>query len=79
MGLLWVYNNPVRDWYERLRPEAQRILGAFGGPGALKGFPNYPTLDTDLNATEINLLANLSAWVVGDEDNAELFRQMYAG
>ena len=78
VGVLWVYNNPVGDWYQRLRPEVQQILGPFGAPGALKGFPSYPTLQSDLTATEINLLASLSAWVVGNDDNAERFQQMYS-
>ena len=79
LGVLWVYNNPVRDWYRRLSPEVQQILGDFGDPTAFNGFPNYSTLNTDLDATQINLLASLSAWVVGNEDNADLFREMYTG
>ena len=45
---------------------------------SFSGFPNYSTLDTDLDATQINLLASLSAWVVADADNAEAFLGMYA-
>ena len=71
-----MYNNPVRGWYQQLRPEVQQILGDFDDPGAFGGFPNYSTLNTDLDATQINLLASLSAWVVANEDNADLFRQM---
>ena len=79
IGLLWVYNNRVHDWYRRLSPEVQQELGAFDDPDSFSGFPNYSTLSTDLDATQINLLASLSAWVVADGDNAEAFLAMYGG
>jgi hypothetical protein len=37
---------------------------------SINGFPNYSTLNTNLNATQINLLANLTAWSVCDAERA---------
>ena len=33
-------------------------------------FPNYSTLNTNLSATQINLLANLTAWSMSEADGA---------
>jgi hypothetical protein len=33
-------------------------------------FPNYSTLNTNLSATQINLLANLTAWSVNEAETA---------
>jgi len=76
--LLWVYNNRVRDWYQLLISEVQQLLGDFDDPDSFHGFPNYSTINTDLNATEINLLASLSAWVVAGSDIARSFVDMYS-
>jgi hypothetical protein len=38
------------------------MLGPFDH--MLNNFPHYSTLDTELTATEINLLANFTAWVI---------------
>jgi hypothetical protein len=77
VGVLWVYNNRVRDWYDVLSPAVRAILGNFGDPDSFKGFPHYSTFDTRLDPTEVNLLASLSAWVVASGGNADLFRAMY--
>jgi hypothetical protein len=78
VGVLWVYKNRVRDWYQRLSPEVQGILGDFDDPESFSGFPHYSTFNTELNATQINLLASLSAWDVAGEENAELILSMYS-
>lgn len=77
VGVLWVYNNRVRDWHDALSPAVQAILGDFKDPDSFKGFPNYSTFDTRLDPTEVNLLASLSAWVVAADENADLFLTMY--
>ena len=78
VGVLWVYNNRVGDWYDALNPTVRAILGDFDDPTSFQGFPHYRTFDTRLDPTEVNLLASLSAWVVADADNAEAFLGMYA-
>jgi hypothetical protein len=60
--VLWVYLERVQAWYQQLSPEVQHILGPFDH--MRNNFPHYGTLDTELTATEINLLANLTAWVI---------------
>jgi hypothetical protein len=60
--VLWVYLERVHAWYEQLTPEVRDLLGPFDH--MLNDFPHYGTLDTELTATEINLLANFTAWVV---------------
>jgi hypothetical protein len=60
--VLWVYLERVQAWYQQLAPEVQNILGPFDH--MLNNFPHYSTLDTELTATEINLLANFTAWVI---------------
>lgn len=76
--LLWVYNNRVRDWYQLLSSEVQQLLGDFDDPDSFHGFPDYSTINTDLTATEINLLTSLSAWVVAGSDVARRFVEMYS-
>ena len=76
--LLWVYNNRVRDWYQLLDVKVQQLLGDFDNPESFHDFPNYSTINTDLSATEINLLASLSAWVVAGSDGGRLFVDMYS-
>jgi hypothetical protein len=77
LGVIWVYNNRVRDWYDALRPEVQAILGDFNDPASYKSFPHFRTSNTQLDPTEVNLLSSLSAWVVAADQNADLFRGMY--
>lgn len=77
IDVLWVYNNPVRDWYQQLNSSVKKLLGDFDDPDAFHGFPNYPTINTNLDATEINLLASLSAWVVAGADGGTNTLSMY--
>jgi hypothetical protein len=76
--VLWVYNNRVKQWYDLLNPQVQAILGSFTDPSSFGSFPNYNTLYTDLDATHINLLANLAAWVVAADANRQAFLDMYS-
>ena len=77
VGVVWVYNNRARDWYDALRPEVRAILGNFDDPDSFSGFPHFSTFRTQLDSTEVNLLSSLSAWVVAADENAELFRSIY--
>ena len=76
--VLWVYNNRVHDWYQSLNQEVQQLLGDFDNPDSFRGFPNYSTINTNLDATEVNLLASLSAWVVAGPETAQSFLDMYS-
>jgi hypothetical protein len=60
--VLWVYLERVQAWYNQLAPEVRNILGPFDN--MLNNFPHYSTFDTELTPTEINLLANFTAWII---------------
>ncbi|WP_422367881.1 hypothetical protein [Pelagibius sp.] len=65
--VLWVYTNAVETWISLLRPDVKKLVAASAD------FPHYGTLDTNLSAAEINLLASLTAWSVGDPSNSKDF------
>jgi hypothetical protein len=71
VGVLWLYNNRARDWYDALSVDVRAILGEFDDPASYYGFPNYSTFQTDLDATQVNLLAHFSAWAVASEQCAK--------
>jgi hypothetical protein len=62
--VLWVYLERVKAWYDQLSPYIQNdVLGPFDS--MMNNFPHSSTIfATQLSPTEINLLANLTAWVV---------------
>ena len=75
--VLWFYLDRVRDWYDQLQPEVQTILGDFDDPSSYSSFPNYSTIKTHLNATELNLMSSLTSWCVGGEPNADGTKAMF--
>lgn len=77
--VVWVHLNPVKAWYDLLDPAVQKILGPFDDPTSFFNFPNYSTFKTDLTATQVNLLANLTSWVVAAEPNQGPFVSLYQG
>jgi hypothetical protein len=77
--VLWVYLNRVKAWYDLLSPQVQAILGPFTNGMSFSNFPNYPTFSTDLNPTQVNLLASLTAWTVAGDPNKDLFLSLYGG
>ncbi|MCM2679403.1 hypothetical protein [Echinimonas agarilytica] len=55
--VLWVYMNSVQSWYDKLSPDVQDLVSN------TPHFPHYQTIQqTELTATEVNLLSNLTAW-----------------
>lgn len=64
---VFYYNNQVKEWYDLLAPDVRAILGPFDVPEAFHNFPHYATAETQLSATQVNLLANLCAWIVADK------------
>jgi hypothetical protein len=75
--VLWVYPNRAAAWFDQLTPAVQALLAPFGDPRSLDGFPHYSTLDTDLTATQVNLLASLTSWMVADPANARAFQALF--
>ncbi|HEV8240092.1 MAG TPA: hypothetical protein VGS57_12045 [Thermoanaerobaculia bacterium] len=79
VNVLWCYMNRVTTWYDLLSPSVQQLLGDPTDPHSYNSFPHYSTASTKLDATEINLLANLTAWCVAGDPNKDLFLGMFAG
>ena len=61
--VVWCYLSFVAEW-EALFAANQPVQAIIELERATNGFPNYSTLNTNLSATQINLLANLTAWSV---------------
>jgi hypothetical protein len=77
VNVLWCYMNRVNAWYDLLDPSVQQILGDPTDPHSYHSFPHYSTADTKLDATEINLLASMTAWAVAGDPNSAKFLAMY--
>jgi hypothetical protein len=77
VSVLWVYPNRAQDWFSQLSPEVQALLAPFDNPSTGDYFPHYSTLETDLTPTQINLLANFTAWMVASPEGAPQFLGMY--
>ena len=78
VNVLWVYNERVSDWEEKLPVAIRGMIGA----GSLANFPHYatffqnPPAIVDLSAKQTQLLAHLSCWNI--ITNAEVFYSMLA-
>ncbi len=68
---VWVYTSTVTEWECQLNRDVKTALDG------LAKFPNYDTLNTELTPTEINLLASLTSWSVANDDNKNLFIDLY--
>lgn len=79
VDVLWVYPNRAQGWFDQLNPAVQALLAPFDDPTTLSYFPHYSTLETDLTSTQINLLANFTAWMVAAPESANQFLGMYGG
>jgi len=74
--VVWNYLGFVGKWaalFDHNKPvqaiiETERVTN---------NFPNYSTLKTDLSATQINLLANLTAWSVNEAEGAHTFSLLF--
>ena len=77
VNILWVYPNRAQDWFSQLKPEVQALLAPFDNPSTGDYFPHYSTLETDLTPTQINLLANFTAWMVASPEGARQVLGMY--
>lgn len=77
INIVWYYNNRARDWYDSLNAEVQDLLGDFDDPDSYNSFPHYSTFSSHLNKTEINLLANYTAWAVAAPDNSTVFSDLF--
>ena len=75
--VVWYYLGFVSAW-AALFDDNKPVQAIIEAERATNGFPNYSTLDTNLSATQINLLANLTAWSVNEaEERAQVFSQLF--
>ena len=74
--VVWCYLGFVAAWAALFadNPPVRSIIEA---ERAHNGFPNYSTIDTNLSATQINLLANLTAWSVNEAETTQVFSQLF--
>ena len=75
--LVWCYLGFVTAW-EALFADNPAVQATIETERVANGFPNYSTLDTNLSATQINLLANLTAWSVDEaEERTQVFSHLF--
>ncbi len=78
LKICWVYNHAAASWRGKLPDQVQTWLGDPEDPKKparkdLRHFPYYATFEENkpnlikLNALQVNLLANLSAWSLTSE------------
>jgi hypothetical protein len=75
--VVWNYLGYVGNW-AALFGHNKPVQAIIEAERATKGFPNYSTLDTNLSATQVNLLANLAAWSVNEaEETTRAFSELF--
>jgi hypothetical protein len=67
--VVWCYLNYAQDWVN-LFAQNEPVTQLIESEVSSSSFPNYSTLDTDLSATQINLLAGITSWAVVSTDQA---------
>ncbi len=72
--VVWVINNIVQDWKNLLSKDVQNKVTALQKSAH---FPNYSTFKTHLTAEEVNIFANLTAWVIANDKQASTFTNLF--
>jgi hypothetical protein len=72
--VLWVYLNYSSAWFEALNKDLHLTVD---WEYSVNSFPNYSTFSTELTATQINLLSNLTAWVIQESSSASAFTSLF--
>ncbi|MDG0852748.1 hypothetical protein [Roseateles puraquae] len=77
MTIVWVYLNYATDWAAQFDGNAA-VQQLVTSELANSRFPNYSTFDTQLTATQINLMAHLTSWcVVTAEQETQVFSSLF--
>ncbi|WP_420139840.1 hypothetical protein [Sphingomonas sp.] len=71
--LVWTYLAYASSWFDSISDNWVR--GLVDVEQDVYGFPNYDTFNTELSATQVNLLSNLTSWSV--RANAPTFQALY--
>jgi hypothetical protein len=75
--LVWCYLNYVEPWFN-LFAENAAVTAFIQNDVKTNNFPNYPTKETCLTATQINLMSNLAAWsVITAEKTNQTFSSLF--
>ena len=75
--MVWFYLSFVTEW-EALFANNPSVRAIIELERSTNSFPNYSTLNTNLSATQINLLANLTAWSVNETERVSgLFSSLF--
>jgi len=80
INVVWVYLNYASDWGALFAntPTVQALINAELASKDFP-FPHYDTLQTELTATQINLLAHFSSWSIVSTDQAtSVFSALFA-
>ncbi len=70
VDILWIYNNYAEDWIQEIYRSSSVLadnikIGRYIFGSDFYEFPNYSTaLQIDLNASQVNALAQFQAWVI---------------
>jgi hypothetical protein len=74
--VVWNYLDFVGKW-AALFDHNKRVQAIIQTERVANNFPNYSTLKTNLSVTQINLLANLTAWGVNEAESAHTFSRLF--
>ncbi len=67
--VVWCHLNYVSAW-ANLFKNNPGVAAFIRNDVAQNNFPNYPTVNTNLSATQVNLMSNLTAWSIVAEEQA---------
>jgi len=66
--VLWMYLGMAQNWRKEIT--AERVKLSLDAETTLHNFPHYSTLKTELSPTQVNFLANLTAWTMLQNSDA---------
>lgn len=66
--MLWMYLGMAQNWRNEIT--AERVKLSLDAEMTFHKFPHYSTLKTELSPTQVNLLANLTAWTMFQNSDA---------
>lgn len=84
VNVCWFYNSPSAKWTGALSPDLQALVNGQDRTDAGKGFDQFPWVPTffqdkrhviKLSTPQVNLLSNLAAWTVSNDDAREMIRK----
>ncbi len=67
--IVWCYLNIIQPWIQQFANNPT-VASYIQNDIKVYGFPNYQTVNTNLTATQVNLMSNLAAYSVVQEDAA---------